>query len=232
MIGLVLDIETTGYLSISPVTGTLPDANEILEVGYIRIDMDTRQILNCGELYFYKPYFQVESDAQKIHGITRDFLEPYAGEFQRNLVILNSLVQRTCIIGKNSNSFDIPFIKEFLRKHSNGYLDITQQVALSSIKYFGTRTDLFYEVYEFALDMQSIFKDEYHRLHYEKYGTELSGRKRGTLSEYIDVLNAQHVVEAIYNDLPKKRITRAHGALYDAVMTYVVWSWAKAKQLY
>ena len=232
MIGLVLDIETTGWLNISPVTGTLPDANEILEVGYIRINMDTREILSCGELYFYKPYFCIESDAQQVHGITREFISQFEDEFQRNLVILNALIQRTCIIGKNSNKFDVPYIKEFLRKHSNGYLDITQQVALASIKQYGNGPVLFYDVFEFALDIQNIFAPTYRDLYYKKNGIELSGRKKGNLQEYIDVLGAGRVVDKIYSELPKKRETRAHGALYDAVMTYVVWAWCKQNQLY
>lgn len=231
MIGVVLDIETTNWYSISPHTGTLSDDSEILEVGYIRVDMDTCQVIDCGDLYFYKPYFMVESEAQKIHHITREFLEQYEGDFRKNLVILNGIIQRTCIIGKNTEGFDIKYIKEFLRKHSGNQLDIAQQVMYSNIKTYDGNY-MGYDVVEFSLDMQKIFAPRFRELYYQKYKVELNSRKRGTLSEYIDVLNMQNAVDQMYAGLPKKRETRAHGALYDAVMTYVVWLYSKANKLY
>lgn len=231
MIGLVLDIETTGWYNISPHTGTLTDDSEILEVGYIRVDMDTCKVIDCNELYFYKPYFEVESQAQSVHGITRDFLEPHADEFKKNLVILNSVIQRTCIIGKNTEGFDIKFIKEFLRKHSGKTLDIAQQVMYSNIKTYDGRY-MGYDVVEYSLDLQKIFAPKYRELYYSKNGIELNSRKKGTLSEYIEILNMQGAVDSFYKTLPRKRETRAHGALYDAVMTYVVWLYCKANKLY
>lgn len=231
MIGLITDIETTGYKKIT--NGRLDDGSEILEVGFIRVDMDTAEIINSGTLYFYKDYFRVESEAQKVHGLKRSFLEQYADKFDNNLIILNSLIQQTCIIGKNSDGFDIPFIKEFILKHADDALDIAHAVYKAKIKSWeDNKTQVFYSSDAYALDLQSYFKQEFHKLYHEKYGTYLNQRKIGTLEEWVDVLGCKPEVDALYASLPKERETGAHGALYDVCMTYYVWKYCKEHELY
>ena len=225
MIGTVIDIETTGYLQFDTSTGVsqLADTSEILEVGFLNIDMETREILTHGTLYFYKPYFYVESPAQEVHRLTRDFLKNYEDQFTMNLVALNSLIQSTCLIGKNSDKFDIPFIKAFIRKHAGDAFDLPEVVRQLGMKaYNGGK--VYYNDTLYALDMQTLYKDRFHELYYDKTGNKLPPNKRGTLSQYIEVIPyAQEAVDLVYNGLSKDRVTGAHGALYDAVMTYVVW---------
>lgn len=93
MIGIVIDIETSDWYKENPNTGTLEDSSEILEIGYIRVDMNNGKIIDCGELYFYKPYFQVESSAQKVHGIQRSFLEQYEGDFRKDFLQVNGILK-------------------------------------------------------------------------------------------------------------------------------------------
>ena len=225
MIGTVIDIETTGYLQFDNSTGVsqLADTSEILEVGFININMDTREILTHGTLYFYKPYFNVESQAQEVHGLTRDFLKQYEDKFTMNLVALNSLIQSTCLIGKNSDKFDIPFIKAFIRKHMGDEFDLPEVVAqLEMDAYNGGK--VFYSDTLYALDMQTLYKNRFHELYYDKTGNKLPPNKKGTLSDYISVIDSgQEAVDYVYGSLSKDRVTGAHGALYDAVMTYIVW---------
>ena len=225
MIGTVIDIETTGYLQFDTSTGVsqLADTSEILEVGFLNIDMETREILTHGTLYFYKPYFYVESPAQEVHRLTRDFIKNYEDQFTMNLVALNSLIQSTCLIGKNSDKFDIPFIKAFIRKHAGDAFDLPEVVRQLGMKaYNGGK--VYYNDTLYALDMQTLYKDRFHELYYDKTGNKLPPNKRGTLSQYIEVIPyAQEAVDLVYNGLSKDRVTGAHGALYDAVMTYVVW---------
>ena len=118
--GIVVDIETTGYLNFDtrPDGSTvLSDKSEILSVGYLRVDLDTNRIFDAGVLYFYKPYFEIENQAQSVHHLQRSFLEQFEDKFEENLAMLETLLINTVIIGKNSNAFDIPFIEEFLTKH-------------------------------------------------------------------------------------------------------------------
>mgnify|MGYP002624723154 CR=1 FL=1 len=235
MIGLVLDIETTGFMKISPITGTLEDSSEILEVAYLRVDMDTLAILDSNTLYFYKDYFQIEgTEAQKVHGLTTAYLQQFADDFEKNLIILNSIIQDTCVIGKNSNKFDIPFIKEFLKKHSNGQLDVEMLVRKNKIKRYGTTNIFFYDAFRNTLDIQTIFKDKFHELYFEKTGIELNARKIGTLSDYIDVIDGgEACVKAIFNGLKNKpREGLYHTAMYDVCATYVVWAYCKMNNLY
>ena len=229
MIGLIIDIETTRLLTgpgldepHDPKTGYLKDDREILEVGYIRVDDADKKIISHGTLYFYKPYFQIENEAQSIHGLTRDFLKQYENDFERNLIILNSLIQKTLIIGKNSDRFDIPYITKFIDKHSKGLLDMRSAVSIAKVRDI-YKNPFVYEPILFTYDVQKAFKNTYKELYYAKYGGVLSPQARGTLMDYIDVLNKQEEVDALYASLDKDRTTGAHGALYDCVATYVVW---------
>lgn len=233
MIGTVIDIETTGFFKFDIVDGwsVLSDNSEILEVGFLNIDLDTRKILTHGTLYFYKPYFDVESDAQRIHGLTREFLQQYEKDFNKNLIALNSLIQSTCLIGKNSNKFDIPFIKAFIDKHAGDDFNIPALVNKLEMKtYTGGR--ITYNDSLYALDMQSVYKPKFHERYFDKYGIKLTPGKKGTLEQYIDVIpSGQEAVDIVYNSLSKDRVTTAHGALYDAVMTYVTWCDARNNNL-
>ena len=291
MIGTVIDIETTGWLKfeVNPTTGvsTLSDDSEILEVGFMNIDMNTKKILNYGTLYFYKPKFRIETQAQEVHGLTRDFLKKYEGDFEKNMIALNSLIQCGCIIGKNSEKFDIPFIKAFIDKHMGRKFNIPTLVAMADMKKYNGGT-ISYSDTLVALDLQTIYKQRYHKLYDKRFGIALgkgediqanikefedknglivnqdavttytikhnqcissgistvtyplperpmlSAQKRGKLSDYIEVIPFGHeAVKAVYDRLENKaRITGAHGALYDVVMTYVVWCDALNNKLY
>lgn len=233
MIGTVMDIETTGWLKFGMVNGwsTLSDESEIIEVGYLNINMDTKKILTHGTLYFYKPYFDIESPAQQVHGLTREFLAPHENEFTSNLIALSSMIQCTCLIGKNSDKFDIPFIKAFIEKHAGDKFNIPDVVTRLNMKgYNGGKVG--YDDSLYPLDMQTIFKDRYHDLYYDKYKVPVASSKRGKLEEYIDVIpGGKEATDLVYESLSKERVTGAHGALYDAVMTYVVWCDARNHKL-
>ena len=293
MIATILDIETTGFLSFDtrmvpnprgfgdPIEqSVLSDRCEILEVGFINIDIESAAMVNHGTLYFYKPYFQVESDAQRIHGLTREFLQQYEGDFENNLIALNTLMQNAIIIGKNSQTFDIPVIKAFIEKHGGRPLDIQTTVGLLNMKAYHSGY-VIYENSTYSLDMQKFYKERFHKLYAEKYSMpikpymtdeeinaalrerfpnadvqyynvcaqtrqqaeamnmtliaypdalhpKLKSTKKGSLEQYIDVIpGAQKVVDYLYSTLKHKREGSYHNALYDAVMTYVVWYDAK-----
>lgn len=262
MVGTILDIETTGFLQFDTLTGRsiLSDNSEILEVGFITIDMNTIKILSYGTLYFYKPYFNIESDAQRIHGITREFLKQYENQFNKNLIALNSLIQNTCIIGKNSKRFDMPFIKAFIEKHAPDSFDIEDlTIKLNMDAYNGGKVHYVNPTY--GIDLQDIYKERFRERHYDKYTyyqneikknnftvpqelidkfestyheqfdydkimtmPMITPKKKGSLGDYIDCIpNGQSMADSYYNSLDKERVTGKHGALYDAVLTFIVW---------
>lgn len=236
MVGTVLDIETTGFMSFvrdAEGNSVLSDESEILEVAYMNFDMNTRKLLTYGTLYFYKPYFHVESSAQEIHHITRDFLEQYEDKFNENLVALNAMLQSTCVIGKNCKAFDIPMIKAFIRKHAGDKMNIPDLVLrLNMSAYNGGR--VIYNDPEYMIDLQSAFREEFRHLYYEKNGYLPTPQKRGSLDEYVDLIpNGREATEVVYNTYfkNKDRITGSHGALYDVAMTYVVYCYANNKQI-
>lgn len=285
MIGTVIDIETTGYMKFqtdAEGNSVLSDESEILEVAFMNINLATCRPLGHGVLYFYKPYFNVESDAQRIHGITRDFIQKYEDKFEENLIALNALMQNALIIGKNCDAFDIPMIQAFIKKHGGRKFDIESLVTLADMKnYQGGK--FFYSNDTYSIDVQSCYKKRFHELYENKYGVKLglmanfdesiagfenglgvkmtpeqvatlrdihhkyidirqtnrvyplperpmlSSGKRGTLSQYIDVIpNGKAMADAYYGTLDKDRTTEAHGALYDCVETFIVYLDAKA----
>lgn len=229
MINTFIDIETTNLLHgkgldapFDERTGFLKDDREILEVGYLRADDETKEFLSAGTLYFYKPYFKVESCAQEATGLTREFLEKYEDQFDENLIKLVALIQQTNICGKNSDIFDIPFIKGFIEKHSKYSLCFERMIYQDKIKRIDGNGYLEYSPWLYSTDIQKIFSKKWKEMYERKYNISV-GRRLGTLMEYVEILELQNKLEELYAKIPKDRVTKAHGALYDTVATYLVW---------
>ena len=224
MICTIFDIETTGFYNMK-YNVVNPDNAEILEVGYIKVESESLDIIDSGTLYFYKPYFNVESEAQQYHKLTRDFLKQYEKDFDDNLKKLYCLFQQTFVVGKNCNEFDIPFIQAFIKKHSNSYLDIDACFKEFDFKDYD---DCYFYYHSFfdSYDIQIGFCETWRDWEERRTGVRPKGKRTGRLEEYINVFPEwQGQVDALYDSLPKDRVTRAHGALYDCVMTYVVFKY-------
>ena len=185
---VVLDIETTGFSR---------DGDNILEVGYIRIDHNLN-IHQSGTLFFYKDDFRIESAAQSVHRLSRSYLQGYADEFDTNICALYSMMYNSTIIGKNSNTFDMPFIQSFC----NRYMKDADVPALKILK---------------ALDLQDVYTPIYRQLTGES-------RKKGTLEDYAKMLEiSDSEVQELYDSLNKPAGRYGyHTALYDTVVTYLL----------
>ena len=212
----IIDIETTGFLKRDS-EGTL--MNDILEFGYINVD-NSFQIVNYGTLYFYEPWFNVESDAQKVHGITRQFLQQMNPDTLSNAAAMVAMLTNTTIVGKNTDGFDLPFIKAWVKKLFDNNFDIARTTEVLKMKGYNGGT-----VYHFddsqSLDLQKLYGPIW-RSELQDSGVAV-GNKRGSLTDYImAVPGGMDAVDSIYNELVKDRETRAHGALYDCVMTYII----------
>ena len=99
MLYTIIDIETNGRSHLS----------DVLEVGYMRVNK-RMEVIQKGQFYFYKPEWEIENQAQSVHGLQRSFLRaqcPDDETFRENLVKLYTLMTRGVIVGKRSNKFDI-----------------------------------------------------------------------------------------------------------------------------
>lgn len=256
--GVVIDIETTGYKKMKTAVynaegkkmtdaevaaippedrylyvhkDLLDDSAEIISVGYLRVDLDTDRIFDAGVLYFYQPYFQIENDAQKIHKLQRSFLEQYEDQFQSNLALLESMLIDAVIIGKNSDSFDIPFIEEFLKKH-RGTMSLYSYINSQKMKNYDKK-NLVLTNEATSYDVQTKFAPLYRALMKQVHGVELSERKKGTLTDYIELLDPQRkdvnaLLEEVRAITSAEFVASAHDAMYDVIMTYVVFKFLQA----
>lgn len=204
MVGTILDIETTGFSG---------DTDELIEVGLMRINTETNDILSYDNLYFWKEGYPVEKTTH-IHGLTTEFLKNYyettkpitpgISLFEENIVKLASYFYSSIIIGKNSNNFDIPFLHKWVARATDGMFNFSKW-----------RTGI-------PIDMQVEFAPKYRIM------ADIQGNKKGTLSQYIEVITrGKELADSIFNSLNMGREGRAHTALYDVCMTYVVYCYWK-----
>lgn len=200
MIFTVFDIETTGFNKMN---------DEILEVGYIRCDYDDCSIIHGESLYFYKPDFVLKKEAEAIHGLTREILEPHAPEFERNIAALYTMVQDSLIAGKHSAAFDVPFVTKFLQRHA-----------------MGMQAPVPYKHVDVETLMASHFQ-EYSRTQLGKSTSRL-----GTLEEYMPVIGytEAEVSEMFVKEFPDCQRRAKHNALYDAYMTLLVFRYLANKK--
>lgn len=199
MVYHILDIETTGFNRGS---------DNILEVGYLRCDSDLN-IIGHGVLYFYKDEYNVES-TQHIHGLSREFLSQFASDFTPNLCALYTLIKGANVVGKNSNSFDIPFIMRFLQRNLKG-------VELAEVNN--------------SIDIQPLMYPYFKDYMYRTTGEVIGPRRFGKLEEYIPVIGMtmEQVKESYAEQFGVERAS-AHSALFDAYMTYLVLRWIAIKK--
>lgn len=191
MLFTILDIETTGFNRQS---------DDILEVGYIKTN-EKCDILGSGSLFFYKPEFKVETSAQSVHRLTRDFLEPYEKDFNVNMAALYTMMYNGLIIGKNNASFDMPFIQSFIRKHA-GYLDPCEIMGY--------------------VDLQDYYTNQYRKYYYDRTG--MTTRKKGSLEELVHMIGfTDEQIKCEFKEkFPDCPRVGTHSALYDVYMTYIL----------
>lgn len=189
MIFTAFDIETTGL-------GRQSD--DILELGYIRFDNETFEIYGYGEVWFYKPEFQVEKAAY-VHHLSRGFLMQHQDKFEENLATMYSVLQGATVVGKNSYAFDIPFVENWMRRQAR-YL-IPLQVRCS-------------------LDIQDKCGAYYQVWCRENNVTPSSAK--GKLEDYMKMFGiAEQQLKNDFHKLFKSERDQAHSALFDAYMTYL-----------
>lgn len=124
MICNILDLETTGLSNVH---------DDIVQFAFITIDQDFK-VIRAKNCYMYKKGMVWSDKAEAINGLSRKFLSQYEAEFEHNLCLLSTIVQRAAVVGHNVEIFDLPFIKQFLLK--NGISAPRESMAYDTMKLF------------------------------------------------------------------------------------------------
>lgn len=198
MLFTILDIETTGF---KHGLNTAEYNDDILEVGYIQVD-ENLKMLRHGVFYFYQDDFVLREDSERVHKLSKEFLEQHKEEFNDSVIKLYTLMQEGIIIGKNNIGFDTPFILDFLKRRGKGLpiINVVNQV-----------------------DLQDIFTPMFRRWYKENYNE--STRHKGKLGELMEVIGkSMEDVESEYKELFPDASDRCgvHSALFDTYMTYLL----------
>lgn len=104
---VVFDLETTGLSSMQ---------NDIIQFSYIMFDSNN-MFVRADNLYFYYEGMSWNQEVADIsHGISLDFLKTQADKFKENVVKMYTVLNHANVCGHNSNSFDCPFVKNWLKR--------------------------------------------------------------------------------------------------------------------
>ena len=115
MIYTVIDIETSGLSR---------ENADVLSFSYALTD--GKEILAADTLYFWTDGMQWSQESYEIHGLSKEFLSQYKGDFDKNLRAMFSVVQDSVLVGYNSgymdkfgvlHGFDYQVIKNFLLRN-------------------------------------------------------------------------------------------------------------------
>lgn len=201
MLYTIFDIESNGLIRTvqdGPIKRVIYP--EVLEVGYIQIN-EYLDILRGGSFYFYKPDWKLQQSALNVNGLSEAILAEHESEFDDSIVKLWTIMEQGRLIGKNSDKFDIPVCIEMLDKYGShvGRPTILQKI-----------------------DMQKVWAPTYRELIKEFTGRVVTNS--GTLEEYVVLLGLkpEQIKEKFEEVFPEESRSQAHGALYDAFMTYIV----------
>lgn len=200
---VVFDIETTGLSSFH---------NEIIQFAYVMFDSNNN-FVKAENLYFYREGMHWDQAlADRIHHFSLSFLKQYEDKFEENLLKMYTVLNRANVCGYNSNSFDCPFVKNWLSKFGlNDFEFGVKQDAMIGLRPISKRARCkltkMIELFELSDDsvagVASLWFDsaQRHSAHDAVYDTTatalltLEGLRRGYMSFDINV-SAPSTVEA------------------------------------
>lgn len=188
MIYTVCDVETTGKSR---------EMDNIVSFGYMRINSQF-EVFQSGVLYFYHPSYILKEDAEQIHGLTENLLSQFREDFALNAKKMYALCYNSTIIGKNSNSFDIPFIKNFFKK-------------------------FFFELPPIEINKGFDVQNNFTKIYRQRTGN----KNIGTLSDYvacsdIDMEEVKRLRDGFKDPLNYSGKNKFHDAGMDVVYTYEI----------
>lgn len=103
---VAFDLETTGFSDVT---------SDVIQFAYIMFD-NNNTFVKAESLYFYYEGMSWSEDAYNVHHLSQDFLRQHKDKFRENLIKTYSVLNRANVIGHNSEGFDCPFIRNWLRR--------------------------------------------------------------------------------------------------------------------
>lgn len=134
MLYTIFDLETTGF------SGT---HNDVCQFTYLTIDHLLR-IKHAANLYLYQPGMDWQEEAAKVHGLTRQFLSQFEGDYEKNLSHMYTVLQHGNLAGHNAIGFDVPFARDYMLRQGLPQLcpATTYDTMVLWRKHFGKRMKL------------------------------------------------------------------------------------------
>lgn len=112
MLYTIYDLETTG-LSKS--------TSEVCQCAILRVTQNLTPV-EAHSYYFYHDGMHWTAGAERIHGLSRDFLKQYADQFDANLLHMYAALQRGNLVGYNSDAYDNELATSYLARCGLPYL--------------------------------------------------------------------------------------------------------------
>lgn len=105
----VIDTETSGLNHMS---------DDILQFAYLIVN-DTEGVVRGNSFYLWEDDYKWSHEAYNVHGISRELLASLPkDEMPRKYQEIYSVMSRGNLISYNGDNFDIPFIRNFMTRHS------------------------------------------------------------------------------------------------------------------
>lgn len=102
---VVFDIETSGLDSMR---------DDIIQFAYIAFHNGVK--VRSDILYFYHEKMTWNEEAFNVHHISKEFLQQYEMDFDKNLVKMFTVLCGADVVGFNSDKFDCPFVQHWLAR--------------------------------------------------------------------------------------------------------------------
>lgn len=122
MLYTIFDIETTGLSRYN---------DDICQFAALTVDENLVPVRNQN-YYLYHKDMPWSVDAERVHGISQDFLKKYEDQYEHYLRAIYATVQYANLVGHNSDGFDIPFVQEYM--YRKGFRDIRPCICYDTMK--------------------------------------------------------------------------------------------------
>lgn len=170
----VIDCETTDKLP----TKAIP-----LCVSYITFKTSVMDIVDSGTLFFYKEGIPWSTEAESIHGLSKQFLQQFESEYYENLRKLFKVTYMGNLVGQNIKAYDYVVLDRFLS--INDYPPISPYSLYDTMYALGKRTKLstIAETLNISMELiksfsKTVFKDskldsklDYHNSEFDTVAT-------------------------------------------------------------